>query len=87
MPTVKIAGEPAHLVPSALVGVRLNGKLKVKERAAVRVEKARAAEGNLVSLFVPSENLRLSAKSAVLFCIGTLTRSRRGSFSGAPRVP
>lgn len=52
MPTVKIAGEPAHPVPSPLVGVRLNGKLKVKERTAVRVAKTRAVEGNLVALHI-----------------------------------
>src|SRR5262245_40067183 len=52
MPMIKVAGETTSLTPSEVVGVRLGGKLKVTERAAVRVEKARAAEGKLVSLNV-----------------------------------
>ena len=57
MPTMKIAGETTGLTPSELAGVRLDGKLKVTERAAVRVEKARAAEGKLVSLNVADDDV------------------------------
>jgi CHAT domain-containing protein/pimeloyl-ACP methyl ester carboxylesterase len=57
MPTMKIAGETTGLTPSELTGVRLDGKLKVTERAAVRVEKARAAEGKLVSLNVADDDV------------------------------
>ena len=57
MSTIKIAGETTGLTPSELAGVRLDGKLKVTERAAVRVEKARAAEGKLVSLNVADDDV------------------------------
>src|SRR5262245_22099111 len=57
MPMIKVAGETTSLTPSEVVGVRLSGKLKVTERAAVRIEKARAAEGKLVSLHVADDDV------------------------------
>lgn len=50
MPTVKIPGTIATLTPSEIVGERLDRKLKVTERMAIRIERSRAADGKGIAV-------------------------------------
>jgi CHAT domain-containing protein/pimeloyl-ACP methyl ester carboxylesterase len=84
MPMIKIAGDTTGLTPSDMVGVRLDGKLKVTERAAVRVEKARAAEGKLVSLNVADEDV-IAVELAGEVTLWTTVGQFRADFDMQPR--
>ncbi len=84
MPTMKIAGEITGLTPSALTGVRLDGKLKVTERAAVLVEQSRAAEGKLVSLHVTDDDV-IAVELAGEVTLWTTVGQFRADFDMQPR--
>jgi CHAT domain-containing protein/pimeloyl-ACP methyl ester carboxylesterase len=81
---MKIAGETTDLPASELTGVRLGGKVKVKERVAVHLEKARAAEGKLISLDVADDDvLEIELEDGVK--LWTTLRDFRRDF-GTPTV-
>ncbi len=85
MPTMKIAGDDVTgVMPSALTHERFDGKLKVTQRAAVRVEKSRAAEGKLVSLHVTDDDV-IAVELAGEVTLWTTVGQFRADFDLQPR--